>query len=72
VISGTIYVTGALGLELFGGQRFESHGKDLTYLMLTSCEEYLEMLGIVLFIHTLLKYISEYLKPENISLKISG
>lgn len=60
VVSGGIFVGGALGIELFGSARYEKYGpQDLVYSMMYSAEEFLEMLGIVLFIYTLKGYIAD-------------
>lgn len=62
-ISGLIYVSGAMGLEMIGGLRADLHGSDdLVYLLIVTCEEFLEMLGIVIFIYALLLYMAEHLK----------
>ncbi|MBD2102714.1 hypothetical protein [Leptolyngbya sp. FACHB-261] len=59
LISGAIYLAGALGMELVGGYYSELHGEEnIAYAMITTLEECLEMLGIVAFIYTLLSYIS--------------
>jgi hypothetical protein len=62
VASGTVYVVGAIGLEMLGGRHSEIHGQqNLAYALFYSCEELLEMLGIALFIYALLVFIcSEY------------
>ena len=58
LISGTLFVLGAIGFELIGGWYYELHGKsDLNYAILYTCEESLEMLGVILFIYTLLLYM---------------
>lgn len=57
VISGAIFVTGAIGFEMLSGREFELNGKSLLYAFLATIEELLEMLGIAIFIYTLLKYI---------------
>lgn len=60
LLSGTIYISGAIGFELIGGLRAESHGlNNLVYSLITTAEELLEMLGIALFIYSLLVYITE-------------
>jgi len=60
LLSGTIYISGAIGFELIGGLRAESHGfNNLVYSLITTTEELLEMLGIALFIYSLLVYITE-------------
>ena len=64
IVSGTTYVTGALGFELLGGWQNDLYGSNnLTYSILYTCEEFLEMLGIVIFIYALLVYITKQFKP---------
>lgn len=60
VLSGAIYVGGAVGMEMLGSKYFSSHhGRhDATYMMLTTVEEALELAGLVLFIHILLSHMS--------------
>jgi hypothetical protein len=53
VVSGAIFVAGAIGLEMLGGM---FHGQFLIYRALTAIEETLENLGAGLFIMTLLIY----------------
>lgn len=57
VTSGATYVAGALGFEALGGLRFEAEqlelapGRmDVTFVLLFTCEELLEMLGMALFL----------------------
>lgn len=58
VISGLIYVTGAIGFELIGGYHAELNGRDnVAYALITTFEELLEMLGVNLFIYSLLSHI---------------
>lgn len=57
-IAGTTFVTGAIGFELLGGRHYEIHGKSNTaYALFQTAEEFLEMLGVVIFIYSLLNYI---------------
>jgi hypothetical protein len=58
VISGFIFVLGALGFEMLGGRHIQMYGHDMTYSFYYTLEETLEMVGISLFIFTLLRYIS--------------
>lgn len=61
ILAGLIFVAGALGVEALAGWHVTSFGdNNLTYEVLYTVEELLEMLGIVLFIHALLKHISHY------------
>ena len=60
ILSGGIFVAGAIGLELIGALQDDSIGKEnLVYCLLYSAEETLEMLGIATFIFALLRYISD-------------
>lgn len=73
MISGAIFVSGAIGIESVCGWYCESlgggHGLDtLLYAVLYTCEEFLEMLGIVFFIYTLLLYIVTELNYSTISI----
>lgn len=58
VISGAIYVTGALGFEMITANYIDSYGYGPVARMITVVEEGLEMLGTVAFAHTLLTYLS--------------
>lgn len=60
LIAGAFYIGGAIGMELVGGKYYESHGKDnLTYIILTTIEESLELTGVIVFIQALLAYITD-------------
>lgn len=60
IIAGIIYIGGAVGMELVGGSYAEIHGRDnLIYIVLTTIEESLEMLGVIIFIWALLEYIAD-------------
>ncbi|HLA42431.1 MAG TPA: hypothetical protein VJZ27_03285 [Aggregatilineales bacterium] len=63
IISGLIYVGGAVCLEIPSGQYIHNNGGDEIYLTLVTIEEFLEMSGIVVFIYSLTTYISLYLSP---------
>lgn len=62
IASGAIFVTGALGLEVLGGLRYErvsaaSANTDPVYLAMVTVEESLEMLGMALFSYALLHHL---------------
>lgn len=62
IISGSVFVFGAIGMELIGGYFFQLHGSDnLIYIMNSTVEEMLEMSGIIIFIYNLLEYIKIYI-----------
>ena len=45
-------------MELIGGAYLDQQGRpDLVYAMIASTEEFLEMLGVVVFIYALLSYM---------------
>ena len=59
IVSGVVYVVGAIGFELPEGMYRTAFGQNVTiaYGFLTVLEETFEMVGIVLFIYTLLRFI---------------
>jgi|GEM_PF-400182 len=68
VVSGAIYVGGAIGLETIGGLYAESYGKgNFLYQIIADVEEVFEMMGITLFIYTLHNYCLEFYSPNAIS-----
>ncbi len=59
VISGAIFVFGAIGLEILGAKEaFESGQNSLLFIGLSTIEEIMEMSGVLLFIFYLLKSLS--------------
>lgn len=71
LLSGALFVTGALGLEFFEGYLYKRYGIDHLYNRILYClEELLEMSGVALFIYTLLGHLARYgtqivLAPED-------
>ncbi len=60
VTAGVIFLTGALGIEMLGAREADLHGyTTVTYSLLYSLEEMLEMLGIILFIYALLSHLAQ-------------
>ncbi len=60
VLGGTLYVSGIIGLELICGRYAEIHGVfNLTYSLLATLEESLEMSGVIVFVRALLIYLAE-------------
>ena len=60
LLAGAIFVTGAFGLELLGGQTFErlEEQKNVTYAAITTVEEIMEISGIILFLYALLAHVA--------------
>ncbi len=62
VLSGVVFLSGALGLELVGGVIAQSSGTDsMIYAISYTFEELLEMIGIALLIYTTTRYIVQVL-----------
>lgn len=73
VLAGGLFVGGALGLEFLEGQRAEMHGWDsLSVMLLSSLQEFLEMLGLVLFARALLLYLEAEVKRVEIGFAEQG
>ncbi len=70
-MAATLYVGGAIGFELIGGRYSELHGaQNLTYSMIATTEESLEMAGVIFFIRALLVYIAE--KKKEVRIRFFG
>jgi hypothetical protein len=68
-----LYIGGAIGMEMLGGYLAYTTGmKSVSYLIVTTLEESLEMLGIVVFIHALISYIKTYLGGVSWNIYIPG
>jgi hypothetical protein len=69
IVSGIVFLAGAVLMEMIGGKYWAEQGwavdgsddVDLTYALIITIEELLEMLGIVIFIYALTTY---YLKGK--------
>ncbi len=73
IISGFVYVSGAIGLEMIGGRYYELYGdQSLSVVILSTIEEILEMAGTVLFIYALTLYIDSELKDLRLGIKSSN
>jgi hypothetical protein len=56
-MAASIYLGGAIGIELIGSSHAELHGyENWAYSMIATLEESLEMTGLIVFIWALLKY----------------
>jgi hypothetical protein len=60
ILAGLIFVSGALGMELFGAAAAAS-GREDGFLICCTIEEFLEMAGIVVFIHALTSYMDGHM-----------
>lgn len=58
VLSGAVFVSGAIGFELLGGRHEELHGtNNFLYSIYFTLEELLEMVGLILYIYALQTFI---------------
>jgi hypothetical protein len=58
--SATIYLLGCIGCEMIGGYYSELYGQqNLTYSLIATVEESLEMMGVIIFIWGLLTYVAD-------------
>ena len=72
VIAGAIYVGGALGVEMLGGAYVSHYGEMLegaqgiTYAVITTIEEFMEMAGILVFIYVLLAHLHAQVSEQQL------
>lgn len=73
LISGFIFIFGSVGMEMLGGKHVEIYSRhNLTYAVYYTIEEFLEMMGLIIFIYSLLDYIANYFGNQiNIKFKNS-
>jgi len=73
IIAGVTFIAGAIGFEMISANAVEELGEDsVVYTVLYTIEELLEMLGIVIFLHALLRYITEELGGLELTLSLPG
>jgi hypothetical protein len=73
VAAGALYIGGAIGVEMLGGYVADTTGQEnVSYVIVITLEESLEMLGIVVFIHALTSYIKTYLGGVSWNIYIPG
>lgn len=69
IISGAIFLTGAIGFEMLSARHDSLYGiNSITYKAYYTCEEFLEMLGIAIFIYALLRYLTSNCQSIRISI----
>ena len=68
-LSGAVFITGAIGMEMLEGQINEAGGyRSFDYMILVTIEEILEMVGIYGFIYGLLSHLTAEGRPLKLSL----
>lgn len=58
LVSGALYLSGCIGMEMVNGAYAEAHGTNYLYTFLATMEEGLEMFGLITLVHTLLGHLS--------------
>jgi hypothetical protein len=71
LVAGFIFCSGCLGMEMIDGRYFSLHGRDFTYALMGILEEWLEMLGEILFLRSLLAYLANYVGSVTLRLRSS-
>ncbi|PLZ85175.1 hypothetical protein CEN44_22965 [Fischerella muscicola CCMEE 5323] len=71
LIAGTIYIAGAIGAEMVGGFYADYYtDTNMIFVLITTLEEVLEMMGVIVFIYGLLSYISSYMNGIDVEFHI--
>jgi len=61
LISGAIFVSGAVVMEIVGGYMFDTHGYySKGFVVASTIEEFLEMTGLIVFADALMRYIRQH------------
>ena len=70
LISGLIFVSGALGIEMLGGLQEQTIGAgDAIYMLFYTIEELFEMVGVAFFIYSLLLFLNSEFEDLNLVLE---
>ncbi|MGK7876037.1 MAG: hypothetical protein AB4426_22875 [Xenococcaceae cyanobacterium] len=71
ILAAMLYVGGALGMEMVGGYYTGLEGQQhLTYALIATLEEVMEMMGVIFFIYGLLFYIGRWTQDLQVQVKI--
>ena len=72
IIAATVFVAGAIGLEILGGSIAANSGETTTsYSLSVAAEEFLEMSGTTIFIYALLDYLARQKTKVLTSFRVS-
>lgn len=67
-LAAATFVTGAIGVEMLSGWQADQFGEEnLTYSLIITVEEFLEMIGVVILIRALLEHVQDQLGGLQIS-----
>lgn len=68
LLAGSIFLAGAIGMEMVDGRYYALHGDTFIYNLLATIEESLEFFGVIIFIDRLLLYLATHYKYVSITL----
>jgi len=73
ILAAAVYIGGALVMEMVGSYVAEAKGQQyLPYALITTVEEVMEMVGIIIFIYGLLYYLGRWMQDLELQIKILG
>ena len=71
VLAACLYIGGALIMEMIGSHFAESLSQQhIVYALITTVEEFLEMIGMIMFIHALFYYLTQWAQPLDLQINI--
>jgi hypothetical protein len=71
ILAAAVYIGGALVMEMVGSYVAEAKGQQyLPYALITTVEEVMEMVGIIIFIYGLLYYLGRWMQDLELQIKI--
>ncbi len=74
LLSAPFYIGGALGIEMLGGLwiRIAGDQRNLVYALIVTTEEMMEIIGLIIFLYSLMIYITKYRQKKiKITINIS-
>ncbi|MFB3902554.1 MAG: hypothetical protein ACE15E_03815 [Acidobacteriota bacterium] len=63
LLAGSVYISGSLIMEMVDGVWASRHGMNFFYFLLTDLEELLEMTGVLVFMHAILRFLEKARRP---------
>jgi hypothetical protein len=70
ILAAVLYIAGALALEMIEGRLLELYaGLSTPVILINHVEDFLEMMGVTVFIYVLLSYIGTYMNPMKLSIR---
>jgi hypothetical protein len=65
-IAAALYLGGALGMEMVGSSYVVDHGQNLTYGVMATFEEVLEMSGVITLLYALMDYLARHAPHQHV------